>query len=173
MKIRDNVRAGEYYSADYLRVTELDASASFQTMYRLIRCKYKTVEDAGVISLLSEFGQPDNSAVFRVQSITPCIRFGSWEFETSQTGTVLIPAPGDKKRIVVKYGSIRSKSVSGEAWFHDGSVVAHKVYFTNFSSFSAGELYIPMDEGQSLKLTSTQGAKKIYAALNYYIEDMI
>jgi hypothetical protein len=171
--MRDRVRSGQYYSADYLRITNLDDNnATFQTMYKLIRCKGKKATDSGVISAYSVFGCEDDSAVFRVQSINPCVLFASWEFNTNQTSTVLIPAPEDDSRIVIQYGSIRSESVSGEAYFHDGSFKAFQIYFSNASSFVAGELYIPLEVGEALKLTSTQGAKKIYAAVNYFIEQV-
>lgn len=172
MIMRDQVRSGQYYSSDYLRASRLDESATFQTMYKLIRCKGKSASDAGVISTMTEYGIEDDSAVFRVQSINPCVLFASWEFNASQTGTILLPAPDEGNRIVIQYGSIRSESVSGEAWFHDGSFKSFQIYFSNSSSFVAGELYIPLEVGEALKLTSTQGAKKIYAAVNYYVEQV-
>lgn len=169
---RDFVRSGQYYTADYLRISNLDASETFQTMYELWRCKSKVASDSGVISAATEYGIEDNSAVFRTKSKHPCILFGSWEFNSNQTGTVLIPAPSQDSRIVVIYGSIRTDSTSGEAYFHDGSFKAFQAYFSAFTSFTAGNLYLPMEQGESLKITSTQGAKKLYCSANYYIEQV-
>lgn len=169
---RDFVKSGQYYTADYLRISNLDASATFQTMYELWRCKSKVASDAGVISATTEYGIDDDSAVYRTKSKHPCILFGSWEFTTNQTGTELIPAPASDSRIVIEYGSIRSESVSGEAYFHDGSFKAFQIYFSNSNSFTTSNLYIPLEVGESLKITSTQGGKKLYCAVNYYIEQV-
>lgn len=46
------------------------------------------------------------------------------------------------------------------------------VYFSVQNSFIAGGLYIPMGNNQSIKITSTQGSKPLYVALNYYVEQI-
>lgn len=96
------------------------------------------------------------------------------EYSASQTDVEIIPAPGVGSRIVIHYGSIRTDSTSGEAYLHpdDDSFKMFQVYISNFASFTAGSLYIPLPENQAVKLTSTQGAKNIYTFLNYTIESI-
>jgi hypothetical protein len=55
MAMRDYVNVGEYYSADYLRITNLDASDSFQTMFFLKRDTKKSASDEDVISASKMF----------------------------------------------------------------------------------------------------------------------
>lgn len=170
MAMRDHVAPGQYYTADYLRFSDLDGSRSFDSLFQLIRCRSKTAATPGVVSLTTEFGMPDTSPVYRVQSIHHDVRVKSWEFAADQTGTILLPAPPASERYVITYGSIRTEALSGQAYIHANGEKLFLAYFSSFTSFAAGNLYVPMEQGQSVKLTSTQGAKNLYVGLNYYIE---
>jgi len=170
MAMRDYVKPGQRYSADYLRFTDLDGSRSFDQLFKLTRCRGAEATKAGAITMLTEFGKPDNSPIYRVNSKNPCIEIGWWEFTSNQTGTILIPSQGADTSIVVTYAAIRTESTTGQAYFHDDlGNKALQNYFSNFSASSAGGVYVRLAAGQPVRFTSTQGAKKIYASLNYYL----
>lgn len=49
MILRDNVAPGQYYSADYLRDSRLDESATFRSMFKLVRMAGKFGENEAVL----------------------------------------------------------------------------------------------------------------------------
>lgn len=172
LSIRDNVKPGDRFTANYLRVSRIDATATFTGLYKLVRDRTKVASDKGVISVETEYeGQTDTSDVFRVAEINPDINGVAAEFTTNQTNTVIIAAPGAGKRIVVAYASIRTESSSGEAWFSDGTNRAIITYFSVQTSFRSAAIHIEMPVNTAVLFTSTQGAKKINASLQYYIEE--
>ena len=166
---RDLVQPGQYYTADYLRETNLDASATFGGLFKLVHASGKSASDTGV----KNSGASDTSPVFRVAKVYPDKLIYTHEYNASQTGEVQIAAPGTGKQIVIDYASIRTDGNTGEAFFHSDSVaLAYKVYFSVQTSFAAGDVYVPMGENKSVKLTSTQGAKKLYVAISYHVEEI-
>jgi hypothetical protein len=172
LSIRDKVKPGDRFTADYLRVSRIDATATFTGMYKLVRDRTKVASDKGVISLATEYeGQTDTSDVFRVAEINPDIDGVAAEFLDSQTNALAIAAPGTGKRIVVIYASIRTESVSGEAWFFDGTTRSVITYFSAQTSFNASNLHIELPVNTPIYFNSTQGAKKVTASLQYYIEE--
>jgi len=70
---RDRVIPGNYYTADYLKVSMLDGSRSFDTLYSLKKYPKKTASSAGVVSLVTEYGQwyTDTSDVYLVKEKDP------------------------------------------------------------------------------------------------------
>lgn len=70
---RDRVTSGQYYTADYLKVSMLDGSRSFDTLYSLTRDDKKSASDSDVVSLNTEFENADldTSAVYRVTEKKP------------------------------------------------------------------------------------------------------
>lgn len=166
---RDLVQPGQYYTADYLRETNLDASATFGGLFKLVHASGKSASDAGV----KNAGVLDTSPVFRVAKVHPDRIAYTVEFNASQTGTVMIAAPGTGKQIVIDYASIRTEANSGEAFFHSDSVaLAYKVYFSVQSSFAAGDVFLPLGNNNAVKITSTQGDKKLYVAISYHVEEL-
>lgn len=177
MAMRDYARPGEYYSADYLRYTGLDASTSFQSMFALERAVEKSASDEGVISLNTAFPgtfPQDVSPVYRVFSRVSTTYFKSFEFAANQTTKEIIPPVEEGRQIIVTYCAIRTDSVSGEAFFHndDSSIVFGKLYISSKTDFAASNVHVPMGDGDGVYFTSTQGAKKIYVALNYHYEQL-
>ena len=170
MSERDFVKLGEYYSADYLRYTNLDNSRTFSTMFRLVRENTKEATDSGVISMTSAFGRSDVSEVFRVAAIHPQLLYASAVYPTSQTGVILIPAPIAERRIVVVSAFMRASSTSGTAYFSDGVQRLMYLQFSSQNSGSAANIFVPMAAGAAVKVTSTQGAKELYVAVGYYTE---
>lgn len=166
--ILDRLKEGDFLTADYVRTYGLIESASFNRLFELEPRLSMSATDAGVLKLDND----DTGVVFKVVSRNRQILFKSFEYNANQTATELIPAPGSGKRIVITYGSIRSESTSGLAYIHDGTFKCFLVYLTNFSSFAAANLHIPFGDNESVKLTSTQGAKNLYVALNYYYESV-
>lgn len=70
---RDKVIPGNFYTADYLKVSMLDGSRSFDTLYSLKRYPKKTASSAGVVSLVTEYGvgYTDTSDVYLVKEKDP------------------------------------------------------------------------------------------------------
>lgn len=167
---RDYVALGQYYTEDYLKVSDLDGSRSFDTLYSLWHCRLKTASTPGVISLTTEFGLPDTSRVFRVIPKHPCIESKVYEFTGNQTGTVLLSALSANERYIINYGSLRSDSASGMAYITDGVSKVFMTYFDAFKSATATAIYLPMEAGAALTLYSTQGSKALFVALNYTVE---
>ena len=177
MAQRDFAKPGELYSADYLRISDLDACASFQTMFGLMRMIEKSASDADVISadkVWPSLHPIDVSPVYRVFSRNKYRQWKSKEFTASQTATVFIPPAPNGRQIIVEYVSIRTVSNTGEAYFHndDSSITMGKIYITYRSDFGAANVYVPCGEGKGLYLTSTQGSAKLYASVNYYYEQL-
>ena len=170
MAARDFVKAGEYYSADYLRLTDLDSSRTFSTMFRLVRENTKSASDADVISMTSAFGREDTSEVFRVAAIHPQLLYTSAVYTASQTGKVIIPAPIAERRIVVVSAFMRASATSGTAYFSDGVQRLMYLQFSAQNSGSAANVFVPMSPGAAVTVTSTQGAKELYVAIGYYTE---
>ena len=74
MAERDYVKAGEYYTADYMRFTNLDESATFRTMFDLVQAHGKSASDSDVMSMVKAFptmGKTDASSVFHVVDKNP------------------------------------------------------------------------------------------------------
>lgn len=96
------------------------------------------------------------------------------EYSTSQTDTTIIEAPGEGKRIVIHYGSIRTSANSGDAYLEpsDASFKMFQLYISVQGDFTAGNLYIACPENTSVDFTSTQGTNPIYVFLNYTIESI-
>lgn len=177
MAQRDFAKPGEYYSADYLRISDLDACASFQTMFGLMRMIEKSASDADVISadkVWPSLHPIDVSPVYRVYSRENYKLWKSKEFTTSQTATEIIPPAISGRQIIVEYASIRTVGNTGEAFLHnnDSSIILSKLYITNRSDFGSANVYVPCGEGKGLYLTSTQGAFKLYAAVNWHYEQL-
>ena len=166
--VLDDLRAGLYLSANYIRTNYLAESASFGTLFELYHRVEKTAQDANVINA----GPTDTSAVYQVKSKNAQRYMTSGEYSTNQTGTIILPAPGVGKRIIIEYGSIRSESVSGNAYFYDSvtNLQSFKIYLSVQSSFVTANLFLPLAENASFKLTTTQGAKALYYCLGYHIE---
>jgi hypothetical protein len=172
LSTRDKVKPGDRFTADYLRVSRIDATATFTGLYKLVRDRTKVATDTGVVSVATEYpGQADTSDVFRVAEINPDINGVAAEFTTNQTNVVMIAAPGAGKRIVVTYASIRTESVSGEAWFSDGTTRAIITYFSVQTSFQSAAIHVELPVNTAVLFTSSQGSKKINASLQYYIEE--
>lgn len=178
MAQRDFAKPGELYSADYLRISDLDACASFQTMFGLVRMVQKTAHDADVISadkVWPSLHPIDVSPVYRVFSRNNETFWRSFEYAANQTATNLTPEPiPDGTQLVVTYASIRTESLAGEAYFHnlDKSIIFGKIYISSRSDFVGENIYVPIGAGDSLYLTSTQGAKKIYVSFNAHFEQI-
>ena len=178
MAQRDYAKPGEYYSADYLRISDLDANASFQTMFGLVRQVQKEASDADVLSadkVWPSLYPVDVSPVYRVFSRNAETFWRSFEFSTSQNAINLTPEaiqPGIQ--MIVTYASIRTESLSGEAYFHnlDKSIIFSKIYISSRSDFVGATLYVPIGESQQLYLTSTQGAKKLFCSFNAHFEQI-
>jgi len=177
VSVRDYAKPGEFYSADYLRYVNLDASASFQTMFGLIRMVQKSASDSDVISVdkrFPELGIPDISPVYRVFSRNTEKFWRSYEFSSSQTAAEIAPKAPAGTQMIVEYASIRTVANTGEAYFHndDSSIVFGKLFISNRSDFIGANVYIPIGDGKGIYLTSTQGASKLYAAINVQFEQL-
>ena len=122
--IRDHVQAGQYYSADYLRVSNLDESATFQTMYRLEYAKDKAASDADVISLISEFGEDDSSVVFVVRESSP-MPVKDTSNQKTPFGEMAVagfsPHTGWSFQYNINSGAIRSTETTTGTVSHDGT----------------------------------------------------
>jgi len=168
---RDYIKAGQYYTSDYLRMSGLDNSRSFDTMFKLIASTDKSASDDGVISASTMYGETDTSQVYQVQIKNPDIKVFSAEYTSSQSGTELLPAPADNERYVITYGSIRADTNAGDAYISDESgTTILQCYLDRFQSVVAEELHSPMGQGEAISLTSTQGDDELFVCLNYYIE---
>ena len=162
----DRIRCGDAYTLDYLRTTGLINSPTLSEALTLVaRCDIDA-QDAGVRNT----GGEDESIVFKIKSRFAERSMHTAEFETSQTGTVLLPAPGAGLQTIIEYASIRTQSTTGEAFLHANSNEYFKVYFTARTTFAAGQLFIPLGENEKLHITSTQGAKKLFVGVQYYTE---
>lgn len=162
----DNARCGDAYSLDYLRSTGLINSPTFSEALTLVAHCEINAQDDGVYNT----GSADVSLVFKVKSRYAERLVFSEEYNSSQTGTQTIPAPRAGRQTIIEYASIRTDGSSGEAFLHANGFEAFKVYFSAQTRFSAGQLYIPLGAGESLHVTSTQGAKKLFVAVQYYTE---
>ena len=170
MASREFVKVGEYYSADYLRLTDLDSSRTFSTMFKLVRENNKSTSDSDVISNIKMFGRADVSEVFRVADQNPKDYYVSALYANNQTGTIIAPAPGDGKRIVAISAFIRTNANSGLAYFSDGVQTLMYTQFSAQNSAAAASIIVPMTENAAVTVTSTQGANNLYCAVGYYIE---
>lgn len=166
--IYDGIQSGVKCSEEYLENSGLLSSASIGKLYHFLRRRDLTAQSTGVLNT----GSADTSNVYQLQDMNPEIETFTAEYATSQTAVELVAAPGVGKRLVIVYGSIRTDGTTGEANLHDNIQVFFKSYFSNFASFAAGTLHVHCNENQALKLTSTQGAKKLYVAVEYYIADV-
>jgi hypothetical protein len=166
--VLDNLREGLYLSADYIRTNYLAETASFGTLFELYRDIVKTAQSAGVINL----GASDTSDVYMVRSKHHQMFAVTGEFNANQTGTIIIPAAGIGKRIVVDYGSIRSESTTGTVYCSDSvsGKTSFKIYLSVQTSFGSAKLYLPLEENAAFLLTSTQGAKLLTYAFDYHYE---
>lgn len=102
MTFRDRVTSGQYYTADYLKVSMLDGSRSFDTLYSLTRDDKKSASDSDVVSINTEFenAELDTSAVYRVTEKKPVdvaiqdqISPGIDVFFTRKLGTATLASP--------------------------------------------------------------------------------
>jgi hypothetical protein len=98
------------------------------------------------------------------------VEFISKEFTTNLTGEIILPAPGVGFQYVITYCAVRTTSTTGLAYFFDGGFKFGLCYFSNRADFAAGNIHITAGENMPIKLTSTQGSKELYCALNYFIE---
>lgn len=164
----DQIAEGQFYTADFLRSAGLIKSPSFGTLFKLLEIDNKNQHDADVYNL----GVSDNSAVFQVRNMFYQNKITSQEFNASQTNTVIIPAPGIGKRIVIDYISVRTESSNGDCFFIGGlsGIQILKMYFSIQQQFTAANVNLSMLENAPLLFNSTQGAKRIFAAVEYYIE---
>lgn len=166
--VLDNLREGLYLSADYIRTNYLAETASFGTLFELYRDVTKTAQTVGVINA----GASDVSDAYMVRSKNVKVYALTGEFNANQTGTIIIPAPGLTKRIVIEYGSIRSEANSGTIYCHDSisGKRSFQIYLSVQSSFASANLYLPLEENAAFLMTSTQGAKLLSYGFNYHIE---
>jgi len=88
----------------------------------------------------------------------------------------LIPAPGEGKRIVIKYGSIRTEGNSGYATFkgtyNEALHLMGMIYPSKFQSFAGFGVTVRLDENTNFYIKSTVGAVKLFYYVIYIIEDM-
>jgi len=111
----------------------------------------------------------------KVQEDLPVINL-SGELDEAQSDVELIPAPGVGKRIVVRYGSIRTAAATGKCFF-EGTVngaqhLMGMVYVVKFSSFAGIGVVVPLDENTNLRITTTTGSSDTFYYLIYTIEDV-
>lgn len=167
---RDYVIPGQYFSADYLRQTELDASKSFGTLFSLRSFPSKNATDSDV----THVGETDTSPVYRAMVREPQRYYRSLIVADSVTQETIIDVADvpSGHQIVVDYASIRTESTSGSAYLvnNDGSVVLSYLYITTKSTFVSGQVYVPIGANYGLYLVSTQGSKDLYVAITYHFE---
>lgn len=102
--------------------------------------------------------------------------FKSAEFETAQTATEMIAAPGAGKRIVIKAVSVATDGSTGEVLSNgtagSASIIICKLYVTKANSLSQGSINVPLDENTAVTLTTTTGTDKVFVKCNYIVEDV-
>lgn len=164
------VRAGQKYSADAIdNYGLLKSPLMMQGAFMLKPRIDLSAQDSNVYNL----GGKDSSRVYEVREAHPKILSVSAEYAASQTGVSVLAAPGAGKRYVVIYASIATESTSGVAYFHGGVVTAAlKCYFSSQTRGDAQNIEREWPENTVVLFTSTQGAKGIYYALEYYIADV-
>ena len=96
------------------------------------------------------------------------------EVFANQDNVEIIPSPGPGKRVVIRYGSIRSITASGKAYF-SGVIDSEEhimgmVYFAKTYAFTGSNVYVRLDENTNLRITTTQGNLDLFYYVLYIIE---
>lgn len=170
MPALDGLKVGQYYTVDFLRSSGLLNSRSLDTIFQ-----FEEERDLGTPKIRDDkktfkVSPADDSPLMRVTLRNPQHLNFSAEYTTSQTGTILISEQGLGTRIVLTFGSIRTESLTGDAYLHSDGLKAFNVYFSNTTSVASFNIEAYAAENQPVKLTSTQGNKRLYVALVYYVE---
>jgi len=132
-----------------------------------------------------QYMNPDTGEIINIISNTGALKVETWfdtknisaEVEGPIDNIELIPAPGEGKRIVIRYGSIRGEPINGKAYFEgiiDGAQhLMSMVYFSQFKIFTGIGVTVKLDENTNLRWTAEIGSYLIFYYIIYTIEDIV